>query len=272
MKRIALTIMIISGLVAAPLTAGASTHRAMWVWDGPVAGVIDFAASKNVTDLYLSAPPGFSSDSRYGAFIADAHAVGMAVHAVAGDAGWARDRAAWVGWTEEVVAHGGFDGIVADVEPYLLADWSTRRQSRVIADYLKSLDAAESAAGSMPMMVAVPFWWDLPEYENRKGTLVERVLDIADGVVVMAYRDVAAGPDGIIAHSQFEIAAAAERGKLAIVGVETGAAELDKVSFLEEGEAYMNGELNTVESTLGGAAGYGGIAIHHYGSYSSLGS
>lgn len=271
MKHMLVTSVLVGLVIALAVPAGASSDRAMWVWDGPVEGVVDFATSRGVTDMYLSAPPGFSSDARYVPFVADAQARGLRVWAVAGDPSWAQNRAAWVGWTSEVVDFGQFDGIVADVEPYLLADWSnSRKRSRLISSYLKNLQAATAAAGSTEMLVAVPFWWDLDEYRTKGRTLVEQTMVAADGVVVMAYRDHAEGIDGIIDLASFEVALGSQMSKRVVVGVETGVASIDKVTFFEEGSAFMEAELVKVEAAFAGTGGYGGVAIHHYASYSTM--
>lgn len=271
MKHRLVTAALVGLVMALAVPAGASSDRAMWVWDGPVDGVIEFATSRGVTDLYLSAPPGFSSDATYASFIDDAQGQGLRVWAVAGDASWAKNRSAWVNWTNEVVGFGLFDGIVADVEPYLLADWSnSRKRSRLISNYLKNLKAATAAAGSTEMMVAVPFWWDLDEYRTNGKTLVEQTMAATDGVIVMAYRDHAEGTDGIVDLAGFEVALGSQMSKRVVVGVETGAVSVDKVTFFEEGSAAMAAELTKVESAFAGAGGYGGVAIHHYASYSTM--
>lgn len=257
--------------MALAVPAGASSDRALWVWDGPITGVIDFASGQGVTDVYLSAPPGFSSDARYGQFADDAHGRGLRVWAVAGDAAWAQDRSAWVGWTTEVVDFGQFDGIVADVEPYLLADWSNnRRRSRLISSYLRNLEAATQAAGPTELLAVVPFWWDMAEYRTKGKTLVEQTLLASDGVVVMAYRDHAEGTDGIVDHAGFEVEVGSQLGKKVVVGVETAEASLDKVTFREEGSAAMEAELVKVEAAFSGASSYSGVAIHHYASFSTM--
>ena len=272
MKHRLVTSALVGLVLALAVPAGASSSdQALWVWDGPVDGVIEFAANRNVTDLYLSAPPGFTSDARYAPFIADARTQGLRVWAVAGDASWAKDRSAWVDWTDEVVGFGQFDGIVADVEPYLLADWSNdRKRSRLISSYLKNLKAATAAAGSSEMLVAVPFWWDVDEYRTKGKTLVEQTLATTDGIVVMAYRDHAEGVDGIVDLAGFEVALGSQMSKRVVVGVETGVASIDKVTFQEEGLAVMAVELAKVEAAFASAGGYGGVAIHHYASYLTL--
>jgi hypothetical protein len=255
-------------VVGGALPATAAGERAMWVWDGPVDGVIDFAAAKAVTDLYLHAPPGFSTDARYQVFLTDAHAAGLQVHAMAGDSAWAKQSGPWTAWVDEVVTHGGFDGVVFDVEPYLHADWNTKKQNRLIRSYLAGLDEAAQRAGNLPVLAAVPFWFD--EIRVKRTTLVESVLATTDGIVVMAYRDHAEGVDGIIDLSATEAALAASMGRQFVIGVETGAVSPGKVTFAEEGEQFMENELDLVEAEFATNPAFAGFAIHHYASYRTL--
>ena len=268
--RIVVAVAVASTLIVGAALPGAAAtgDRAMWIWDAPDGAIVDFAASRGVTDLYLHAPPGFSTDPGFAGFLAEAHAVDLTVHAMAGDPAWSKDRRAWTSWVEEVVAHGGFDGVVFDVEPYLHPDWGTGRQNRLIRTYLRGLRDAARTAGDLPVLAAVPFWFD--EVIFRSDPLVERVLKRTDGIVVMAYRDRAEGVDGIIDLASTEADLAGAMGRDFVVGVETGPVSLDKVTFAEEGEAAMEAELAVVESAFGTLRGYGGIAIHHHGSYSTM--
>ncbi len=262
--------LLMAGAVSMSLAvpASASGDRALWVWDQPSQAIVDFSVSNGVSDVYLHAPPGFSADPAFDSFLASAHGSGLAVHAMAGDPGWAKDPGPWTMWTREVATHGGFDGIVFDVEPYGHPDWNSRKQSRLINSYLSGLDAAVRAAGELPALAAVPFWFD--EIRVKRDTLLQRVVGSADGIVVMAYRDQAAGADGIIALSQTEAVLASAAGKLFVIGVETAAVVPEKVTFHEEGRAEMETELAAVETHFGAMSGYGGIAIHHYASYSAM--
>ena len=255
-------------VVGGALPAAAAGERAMWVWDGPVDGVIGFATTKGVTDLYLHAPPGFSSDVAFDAFLTDAHAAGLEVHAMAGDPAWAKQSGSWTAWVDEVVTHGGFDGLVFDVEPYLHGDWNTKKQNRLIRSYLAGLDQASGRAGDLPVLAAVPFWFD--EIRVKRNTLVEKVLATTDGIVVMAYRDHAEGVDGIIDLSATEASLAASMGREFVIGVETGLVSPDKVTFAEEGEQFMENELAKVESAFASSPAFTGVAIHHYASYRTL--
>jgi len=266
--KLVTALLIVVAMVGGALPAAAAGQRAMWVWDGPVDGVIDFSRTRSVTDLYLHAPPGFAANGSYRTFIEEAHAAGMQVHAMAGDPAWAKQAGTWRDWVDEVVAHGGFDGLVFDVEPYLHPDWNTKKQGRLIRSYLAGLDQATQRAGDTPVLTAVPFWFD--ELRVKRMLLIEHVLATTDGIVVMAYRDHAEGVDGIIEHSVVEAALAGSMGREFVIGVETGIAGLDKVSFAEETESFMEGQLQLVEAQFAPASGFGGIAIHHYGAYSAM--
>jgi hypothetical protein len=188
---------------------------------------------------------------------------------MAGDPAWARHSEPWTDWVDEVVAHGGFDGLVFDVEPYLHADWNTKKQDRLIRSYLAGLRSAVRRAGDLPVLAAAPFWFD--EIRVKRTTLVKKVLAATNGIVVMAYRDHAEGVDGIIDLSATEASLAASMGRQFVVGVETGFVGLDKVTFGEEGEAVMEQELLLVEAEFASTPGFAGFAIHHYASYSAPG-
>ena len=82
--------------------------------------------------------------------------------------------------------------------------------------------------------------------------------------------DRADGSDGILRHTVGEIVAGAAADKPVMIGVQTAADELDKLTFYEEGAAAMERELDAVRQALTGAAGFGGIAVHHLDSYRRL--
>lgn len=259
------------GALAPGTAAATESDRAMWVWDHPESGIVEYAAAKGVTAMYVHAPPGFSSDASHTLFLSDAHAAGIEVYAMAGDPTWAKKPAPLYAWVSEVVDHGGFDGLVVDIEPYLLADWSHDRQrSRLLGKYLKALGGAADRSGSLPFLAAVPFWFDDPTLDTKDGSVIGQVLDRVDGIVVMAYRDHALGADGIIEHAGTEVDLATARGKSVVVGVETGRTGLDKTSFAEEGEAAMNSELEQVRVAFAGSAGFAGVSIHHYSAWVDL--
>lgn len=265
---------VVAGVIvgaSAPAVATSVGDRGMWVWEGPDPAALTFASERGVDDLYVNAPPGFSGDPAYAALVADAHARGIRVHALAGDPTWADENADhMVAWVREVRASGLFDGAQVDVEPYLLPAWSSDRTG-LMKRYVRALSRARKAAGKVDLVAVVPFWFDEPSLEDRKGrTLLSHVVSASDGIAVMAYRDGTTGPDGIIQLAAGEVAAAGAAGKTAVIGVQTAPDALDKLTFFEEGDAAMEAALAEVDAAFAGAEGYGGTAVHHYSSWAQL--
>lgn len=248
---------------------GSDQSRSMWVWDDPDEAIITFAVERGIDRLFLNANPGFSAELAFAEFLTATHAAGLEVYALSGDPTWATEGGVWTAWVEEVVAHGGFDGLAPDVEPYLLPGWQkSRTQRSIVRSFERELRSAAAASASLPLLATVPFWFD--EISFKKGTLLEAVVDRADGIVVLAYRDFAAGPDGIIEHTRTEMELAAEADKPVIVGVETAPAGLDKITFAEEGTDEMEAQLALVIAEYQSVSAFDGVAIHHYGTYLTL--
>ena len=127
-----------------------------------------------------------------------------------------------------------------------------------------------SAQLNLPLEADMPFWFDEITYQNTfgSGLLAEWVIANTDGVTLMAYRDSAPMIIDIVKN---EIAMAEKYGKQVVVGVETGVTgEGSSITFAEEGEAFMNGQLNKVAAHYSAYPSYEGIAIHHVGSWMTL--
>lgn len=264
---------VMFALMASGLQAGAAdTNRAMWVWDYPSTAIVDFSTEHGVDRLYLSAPPGFSSDPIYDAFLNLAHEAGIEVFALAGEPQWAKRSRPFIKWVDEVVTHGGFDGLAPDVEPYALSDWNNKkRRDRLISSYLRALEDVRDHSGGLPVIPAVPFWWDDPEFSFKDNLLIDEVIQRVDGIAVMAYRDTADGPNGIIVLAQHEVTATAAAGKSVTIGVETAPnSTYEHVTFFEEGNAVMEAQLAEVATEWSSIPSYWGNAIHHYASYADL--
>ncbi len=277
LRYFAATLLIASLAIAGSATsaeAQGNSPRALWVWDAPSAGldqpVVNFAVQQGIDTLYLNAPPGFSSNPDFGSFIAAADAAGLSVWALAGDPSWSLNSAPVVAWADEVAAFGGFDGLAPDIEPWGLSDWNNaKKQRRIVRSYLSVLSAV-SDRNALPVNAAVPFWFDDPSLGSKRLPLIDNVMGRVDAITVMAYRDTAAGPDGIIELASYEVARGAQLGVEVIIGVETDNVAPDKVTFAEEGVAVMEAELAAVETALSGSSAFGGFAVHHYSSYRNL--
>jgi len=77
----------------------------------------------------------------------------------------------------------GADGYQIDLEPY----WGRgpERFRGLAGDYLRVLKNLKGRTGALTFSVAIPHWFDRVMVGNK--TLAERVFEIADEVVVMAY-------------------------------------------------------------------------------------
>lgn len=296
-------------LVSLPNTASAETalgkDKAMWSWfpnedintEEARKEMVSFAEEKGVNVIYLNIgaredlPYIQKHPEQYQAFIRLAHEKGIEVHALDGAAEWALAENRNVALSRlfdvfkynQIAGDGQqFDGIQFDIEPYLLDQWDTDERVKVINQYLKGLHVIDaivqpySKFHDFEFMVAMPFWFDGEKYETtyrgETKPLSDHVMDtVSDGVAIMAYRDFAEGRDSITYHTEHEINYANDIGNKVILGVETQYLEpYEKVSFFEEGEAYMNEQLRMVDEFYKEEVSYAGQAIHKYQSYQTM--
>ncbi|HET7660660.1 MAG TPA: hypothetical protein VFK66_09750, partial [Oryzihumus sp.] len=231
--------------------------RAMWVWtaDDP-ATVVAFARERGVTRLFVAVPPQVTSSPdlpRLQQLSAQARAAGMQVDALGGDPGWV-ESPSWVvsSWLTPALASGLFTGVHVDVEPYLLASWSTD-QSGTVKRYLGLLSTLASSAGSShPLEADIPFWFDTVSY--GRTPLDRAVMTRVAGTTVMAYRNHAAGTDGTLDIAAAALASATATGRPVRIGQETNGLGSDpeevKQTFFGMTCTQMESELAQVDAAL----------------------
>lgn len=256
---------------AAPATAAGSPEPqplgadAVWAWWWPGKGaLVDAAAGYGFDRVYLYAEGGF--DAKVRGAIAALTARGIAVEALGGERRWATSRRA--GMLDFVRAARRYQrsappaariaGVHVDVEPYSLPAWD-RDPERVGRSLVHSLRAARRAAGPLPLAADIPLWYE-PE-------LARDVIAATDATTIMAYRDSA--PE-VIDVARDEVRLAGELGRTATVGVETGNYDPPSITFFEEGRAALARALAVVDTRLGARPGFGGLAVHQYGSLTGL--
>lgn len=264
--------------------AAAADVRATWLWnpweivhDG--AGTLAFLESKNINKVYVQIDREIPA-SFYQRFIEKASMQGMQIYALDGAPNWVSKKGytnqdqlmSWI-QTYQAASHSiqKFSGIHLDVEPYLYSGWSANQKATILS-YQKLLKKAKASADrlSLPLEADVPFWFDEISYKNMLGTgiLAEWVVANTNSITIMAYRDTA---PLIIELVKNEVGYAAKYGKTAVVGVETASTdEGDAITFFEEGEAYMNGQLAEVQAYYANTPGYGGIAVHYVDSWKAM--
>ncbi len=251
------------------LRAAPSAVRAMWVWGEADEQLPSWAQQQGIDTLLFEIPTARLRAPSTREVIRSADRRGVRVWALSGHPAWATDPRAARRWARAAAKIQGIAGIVLDVEPYLLDAWKTNRR-RTIKRYLRALQAAKKGAGDLPLMVAVPFWFDHDSYRSRAGTLAEQVAERVDALVVMAYRDKVTGADGITALARGEISIASRTNKVALIALQTAADALDKLTFYEEGERALDAAIADVERAFADQPGFGGVAVHHYRAYRDL--
>ncbi|MGM0898904.1 MAG: amidase [Bacillota bacterium] len=261
-----------------------SAVRATWLWDATslrddLQGTIAFLEQKNINKVYVQIDRSLSIGV-YASFIEAARIAGMEVYALDGAPDWVAPGGSaplvelmdWLArFQRQHPPSRRFSGIHLDIEPYLYSNWSTQR-AVAIESYQKLLVQAKQSAHSMqlPVEADLPFWFDEIPYDNRygKGNLAEWAIIHTDSITLMAYRDSAQAITEIV---KTEIAYGAQYKKPVVIGVETmKSTEGAYVSFYEEGEAFMNMHLQMVSAFYAPFDGYGGLAIHHVGSWKTL--
>jgi len=248
--------------------------------------LLDFCRIKGITHIFLN-----SQGAVYGtaaekldftSFISAAHGLGMDVYALQGRKWWSIPEGGNVEgqlWTSQegwqyvtaVMNYGQFDAIIDDTEPYTANsdDWNNNLNQRAqwYVDWVQG--CKDVIAARVPFVSVVPFWFDTKMValngDVTPKPLNEYVSDIADSSCIMDYRDSAEGGDGMIQHAENEITYAP-----CWAAVETQNVNFDKLTFYEEGEAYMEGELQKFKNYYNANPNYLGMSIHYYIPYKEM--
>lgn len=262
-------------------------QRSTWLWNTEQIvqnsdKVINFLLANNVKDLYLQIDYTLNLNS-YRNFIKKASTKNISVHALDGSPDWVDGNGTdkqqlffdWLTRYQKISqTNEKFRGVHLDVEPYLNKQYSVNK-SRILENYQSFLLNALSKSKSLELSLSVdiPFWFDEVTYNTKYGTggLAEWVIKSIKNVVVMAYRDNAAGDNGIINLVLKELKLGKQYGAVVTIAVETQkSSEGNNISFYEEGQNYMNKELDKVYANYKGNSSFGGFAIHHVMSWMNL--
>jgi hypothetical protein len=291
-----------AGAAAAAPAAEPAGPRAIWTWEGESYAMLEsegeaaqgiaFLKAKSVGTVYLYADAWrgrnliVSQPERYRRLLRRMHGAGLKVYALLGS-GYLhteryvlpRHRMDAVAMLKRVLDYNAqaapeerFDGINLDIEPHILAAWSTRKME-LLAGFVELSDAlmrVKAQSGqTLPMGPAIPFWLDgIPlEWQGKRKPVTQHVQDIYDYVALMDYRDHAEGGDGLVSHAMDELAYGEAIGRPVLIGIETAPNEIRKVSFHHLGEAELERELAATSRSVGAMRAFGGYVIHHYAAY-----
>lgn len=303
-RRHALALLAAVVLALAPLAAQARAPRALWVWEADARALLRdpatadealaFAHRQGVGTFYLYAGAYEDGDPlpaeapAWHALLRRLHAGGLRVQALLGSAplrteGWVlpERQGEALAALREVLDYNAaaaraerFDGVHLDIEPHQLPEWDHERE-RLLAGLLdlgQSLQALRAQRRArLPLAADLPFWLDGVELEWRgvRASAAAHAIRLFDSVTLMDYRNHAAGGDGIVAHALPNLALAARAGRPMVIGVETGEALPDKLTFRGLRREDLERELADAERALRGQRAFAGFAIHHYGAMRS---
>lgn len=255
--------------------------RAIWIWEedsyemlkSPTKSQDRFAFFKRqgITTLYLYADAHagrnllVSQPQLYARLIDNLHARGMQVHALLGS--WPLHTERYIlpenripalqmvqrvlDYNQKAAPTSRFDGINLDIEPHVMDDWSSRREE-YLQMFLSLSEAwmAQKRQMNQTLQIgpAIAFWLDGISvlHAGQLKPASQHLQDIYDHVVLMAYRDHAEGPDGILSHARDELDYGRKIGKRVFLGVETGPNEIRKISFNHLSQAQMDHQLGLV--------------------------
>jgi len=271
-------------------TTANDTTRALWVCGHTAAANSDekadffaFAVACNICTAYLESEWLVNHDQASLAdFITDVDTINVSVELLFGYALWALtpNHAYPINLARSAVIFAqGLSGckpagLHFDVEPHILDEWDADMNGTAnqYLDLLDSLASVTQGTG-LRLTVDIPFW-----YDNRQVTrdgltrpLSEWVLDLVDRATLMAYRDRADPPDGIIDHVASELTYAAAVSKEIVIGVESNCGlDPEKITFCEEGLAAMDSALYQTLQVYQNNPALKGFAVHDYDGYWDL--
>lgn len=272
--------------VSLPDASPSGLASGAWWWDCAKAVDPDeakprlrFLRRQGVTEVYLCVSREAPTEALV-RFIRDARAHGLSVAYLAGDVSWIMPGN--LGF-DETFAHfrrhqrtapadARFTALHLDVEPYQNRTLEKARLWQLYADFVLRVRALVQRADEK-LEWDIPFWLDeirVVRGNRAAASLLELVMDSADGICIMSYRDTATAMLDI---SKEELALAASRPCRVLLGAETGRTDEEPfVSYQKDGKAKMATELQRVRAELArkGLPAGCGTAVHHVESWMSL--
>lgn len=260
---------------------GAQRSMAVWSYldlvgsEAEQKAFFGFAVQHGIRELYLGGAellPRRAEALRR--FLEAAQGQGVRVSLVLGRAAWTRpaQRAAAL---EAVRAVREFDQAQArrggvrlaalqlDVEPHTLPDWD-KDATKLAGQFLDLVEAMElELAGSLPLQVAIPWWWHNRPIKRTGQTrpLSEWAIRLSDRTVIMDYRNQV---DLIQKGALGPLDSARDLGKPVVVGLAVHCdrdPENPSTSFCRLGEGALQKVLRKTEPRLAKQRAFAGFAI-----------
>ncbi len=258
-----------------------SNEKGMWVWKENGldwlnnttnrTNLFNFATQKGINTMYIDVESDVSSNTtNLRSFVEAGALLGFKFRFLLGSAGAISNSRAvnFVANTSNfkntlsAAGQSALMGVQYDVETYV--NGGDPAALAPIAIAVRS--AQQSQYSNILVDFCIPRWFDGKTYNTRK--LSEVIQDNSDIVTLMDY---VVTNSTIVADAQTEVTYAKNTGKKTVVGLETICSVPTSQSFCTRGTAALNSALNYLDTYIVNQQGYGGHAVHFYGSYRNLG-
>ncbi len=280
------TLLIASTSTAAFANVGQREHRTprtgVFIWNSHNLNdtSIDFMKTHEVNEVYLYIDPSVNRMT----YIRHVYALkdsGFSVYALSGAPEWVLDMDyfnaffEWMHAYEKISQQAtSFDGIVFDIEPYILE----RTRQETIKDYTAYQDILAKAkfisdSNGWDLRIVIPFWFDSIEYNNAygEGYLAEWIFDDFCNPIIMAYRNTIHGDNGVIQLIQEEISHAHDNANMLTIALETAPSlEGDYLSFSGTSQEELDQAIQGLDDYFNSAGLSVNFAVHYLHSWMAL--
>lgn len=243
----------------------------VWWWDSEleVNEYLEFAKQNGVTEIYYC-DSNLNKNTRE--FISKCDDKNIKVYLLDGSYKWLTDANKkqvlfqklnnFVEFQNE--SNAKFAGVHLDIEPHQAPNFDDDREDLILS-LIELMHELKQSYPSVIFEYDIPFWFeDEISFNGVTKKAFEHIIDVADKVTVMSYRDTA---EQIVEVASDEIVYARSVNKTLNVSVETGEGEIDKVTFFEEGKQVLQTELEKVRKLIPENFG---IVVHHVKTWKSL--
>lgn len=297
--------MAVNPLTNRPVPANSNAHRAMFAWvtatasqdpldtDNDQQNLLNFCGTVGCNVVYLDMWRYLGGSNwtaakvaRMKLFIDAANRSGIQVMALAGNFDYGQNHA-WVmkNVVEPVIAYNllctksseQFDGIILDVEYW------TDEVAYPPADHLPGLcDLVKAIKVRTNLRVGLFSAFYLKDSSSTRGAITyngksaqdgEHMMDVADFVVVGAYRDTASAIQDVF-QPWYDYASQSGLNLQLVCGVETTDVSPSSITFYGQGKAAMETQLASVSGTYSvtGNSSFVGFSVHSYDGWKAMGA
>lgn len=239
----------------------------VWWWNKDLDdSYLDFAYQNKVTEIYYC---NSNFDSNTIDFLSKCNKKNISVYLLAGEKEWLNNTENLINIIEKYIQFQSsskikFSGIHLDIEPHQFDDFSENRY-KYIYNLINIAHTLKTNYRDILFDYDIPFWLeDNINFNNNNKPAYQHMIDIANRVFVMSYRDTA---ESIYNVGKEEVEYAISSNKQLFLCVETKSSEGDNVSFMEEGKEYMFSEIDKLRKLLPDNFG---ISIHHIKSWEEM--